>query len=167
MSGELEYLWFLDTLVCVRVSCSDGNDRISVLEHAARRGDSPPLHLHVNEDEIFHILEGDFRFQIGSEARSGQAGDTVLAPKNIPHTYRVESNIGRWLTVTTHAEFEEFVRAMARKPDANDLPPPGGAPSQEAIAALTETARRFGIEIVGPPLQSVVSSSSRLNAISE
>jgi mannose-6-phosphate isomerase-like protein (cupin superfamily) len=72
----------------------------SVLEHAARRGDSPPLHLHVNEDEIFHILEGDFRFQIGTEERNGQAGDTVLAPKGIPHTYRVESNTGRWLTVT-------------------------------------------------------------------
>lgn len=153
MSNRLEYLWFLDTLVCVRVSFRDGSDRISVLEHAARRGDSPPLHLHVNEDEIFHILEGDFRFQVGTEERNGQAGDTILAPKGIPHTYRVESNTGRWLTVTTHEQFEEFVRAMARAPDAKELPPFAGPPSQEAIAALTETAKRFGIEIVGPPMQ--------------
>jgi quercetin dioxygenase-like cupin family protein len=137
----------------VRVSFRDGSDRVSVLEHAARRGDSPPLHLHVNEDEIFHILEGDFRFQIGDEERTGRAGDTVLAPKGMPHTYRVESNTGRWLTVTTHEQFEAFVRAITRKPDARELPPIGGPPSQEAIAALTETARRFGIEIVGPPMQ--------------
>jgi|SRR5688572_27501337 len=153
MSTPLEYLWFLDTLVCVRVSFREGRDRISVLEHAARRGDSPPLHVHVNEDEIFHILEGDFRFQVGAEERTGQAGDTVLVPKGIPHTYRVESNSGRWLTVTTHEQFEEFVRAMARKPDAEGLPPIGGAPSQEVIAAFIETAKRFGIEIVGPPIR--------------
>jgi hypothetical protein len=30
---------------------------------------------------------------------------------------------GRWLTVTTNEQFEEFVRAMARKADAKELPP--------------------------------------------
>ncbi len=95
MSRPIEYLWFLDTLVCVRVSHRDGADRISVLEHAARRGDSPPLHVHVEEDEVFHILEGEFRFLIGAEERRGHAGDTVLAPKGTRHTYRVESDTGR------------------------------------------------------------------------
>lgn len=152
MPAAPEYLWFLDTLVCVRVSHRDGDDRISVLEHAARRGDSPPLHVHVNEDEIFHILEGDFRFQVGTDERRGQAGDIVLAPKGIPHTYRVESNSGRWLTVTTHEQFEDFVRAVARKAAAKELPPIGGPPTKEAIEALTGVAKRFGIEIVGPPM---------------
>ena len=152
MSTAAEYLWFLDTLVRVRVSHRDGADRISVLEHAARRGDSPPLHVHVNEDEVFHILDGEFRFQIGEEQRAGRSGDTVLAPKGVRHTYRVESERGRWLTVTTPGQFEDFVRAMARVADAQDLPPMSGPPSQEAIAALTQMAKRFGIEIVGPPL---------------
>jgi quercetin dioxygenase-like cupin family protein len=152
MRHEPEYLWFLDTLVCIRVSHRDGTDQLSILEHAARRGDSPPLHVHVNEDEVFHILEGEFRFQLGTEERTGQAGDTVLAPKGIPHTYRVESESGRWLTVTSHQQFEDFVRAMARKANARGLPPSGGAPNDAAIAALTAMAKNFGIEIVGPPL---------------
>jgi quercetin dioxygenase-like cupin family protein len=152
MSSALEHLWFLDTLVCVRVSHRDGNDGISVLEHTARRGDSPPLHVHVNEDEIFHILDGDFRFQLGTGERRGQAGDTILAPKGVAHTYRVESASGRWLTVTAHRDFEEFVRALARKADAKELPPPAGPPSEQAIAALVAAAKGFGIEIVGPPL---------------
>ena len=152
MANPIEYLWFLETLVCVHVSHRDGGDRISVLEHAARRGDSPPLHVHVNEDEVFHILEGEFRFQIGTEERSGHAGDTVLAPKGVRHTYRVESTSGRWLTVTTHGEFEEFVRALSRNAATKELPPIGGPPNQEAIEALTGMAKRFGIEIVGPPM---------------
>ena len=152
MHNGPEHLWFLDTFVRIPTSHRDGTDRISVLEHAARRGDSPPLHVHLDEDEVFHILEGDFRFRLGDEERAGQAGDTVLAPKGVPHTYRVDSARGRWLTVTTHEQFEEFVRAMARKADANELPPAGGPPGREAIDALTGTAKRFGIEIVGPPM---------------
>src|SRR5687767_12204262 len=34
--------WFLDTRVVVRTSFKDGQDRISVLEHEAPHGDSPP-----------------------------------------------------------------------------------------------------------------------------
>jgi quercetin dioxygenase-like cupin family protein len=152
MAHAPEYLWFLDTLVCIHVSHRDGTDRLSVLEHAARRGDSPPLHVHVHEDEVFHILEGDFRFRIGTGERTGTAGDTVLAPKGVPHSYRVESNGGRWLTVTRHEQFEDFVRAMARKADARELPPAGSPPSQDAVAALAAMAKKFGIEIVGPPM---------------
>ena len=55
-------LWFLNTRVTIRVSYTDGADGISVLEHWAPHGDSPPLHVHEHEDEIFHILEGAFRF---------------------------------------------------------------------------------------------------------
>jgi quercetin dioxygenase-like cupin family protein len=152
MPDAIEYLWFLETLVCVRVSHRDNGDQISVLEHAARGGDSPPLHVHLNEDEIFHILEGEFRFQIGTEERNGHVGDTVLAPKGVRHTYRVESESGRWLTVTTHGQFEEFVRAMARNAGARQLPPVAGPPSSEAVAALAGIAKKFGIEIVGPPM---------------
>jgi quercetin dioxygenase-like cupin family protein len=152
MPDATEYLWFLETLVRVRVSHRDNGDQISVWEHAARRGDSPPLHVHLNEDEIFHTLEGEFRFQIGTEERNGHAGDTVLAPKGVRHTYRVESESGRWLTVTTHGQFEEFVRAMARNAGAKQLPPVAGPPSPEAVAALTAIAKKFGIEIVGPPM---------------
>jgi hypothetical protein len=45
-------LWFLNTEVTVRVSETEGGDRISVLDHRARFGDSPPLHRHIEEDEM-------------------------------------------------------------------------------------------------------------------
>jgi len=77
-------------------------------------------------------------------------GETILAPKGVAHTYRVTSPDGaRWLTVTTQRDFENFVRAVARPAPRPDLPPPSGSPTPDAAAALAETARRFGIEIVG------------------
>lgn len=149
-----EYLWFLDTLVCVRVSEKDGTDGLSVLEHRAPSGDSPPMHVHRTEDEIFHLLDGHIRLHLGGETHDVRAGESVVAPKGVPHTYRVESESpARWLTITSRGDFERFVRRMSRVAEHIDLPPRGGAPTPEAIQALTTTAAEFGIELVGPPLQ--------------
>jgi len=146
-------LWFLDTLVTVRVAWAEGADHISVLEHRAPAGDSPPLHLQRTEDEVFCVLEGTLRLRVAGQDRIVGPGQILLAPKGLPHTYRVESPEGaRWLTITTQRDFENFVRAMARPAPRPELPPPSDPPTPEAAAALAETARRFGIEIVGPPL---------------
>ncbi len=148
-----QHLWFLDTLVSIRVSDSHGSTGISLLEHYAPYADSPPLHFHVNEDEVFYILEGELRFHDGQGEQRLAVGHSLLAPKGVPHTYRVESRQGaRWLTVTTRGDFERFVRALGRPAERQELPPPAGAPTPEAIHILTETARVHGIEIVGPPL---------------
>jgi quercetin dioxygenase-like cupin family protein len=145
--------WFLNTRVTVRISFEDGQDRISMLEHWAPHGDSPPLHVHRNEDEIFHLIEGEVAFRLGDKDLHGKAGDTILTPKTIPHTYRVLSaGGGRWLTVTTGEEFERFVRALGRLAERDGLPDPSGPPTSEQAQALTSSAERYGIEIVGPPL---------------
>lgn len=152
-ASAVEYLWFLDTLVSIRVSEREGSDGISVLEHTAPFGDSPPLHLHRTEDEIFHVLEGELRLLVGQEERRLQPGEIFLAPKGVAHTYRVESSRGgRWLTVTSKGDFERFIRAMSRVAERAELPQRAGAPTPEAIDALTTAAKQFGIELVGPPL---------------
>lgn len=150
---QSEHLWFLDTLVRVRIAFTEGPDGISVLEHRAPYRDSPPLHIHKTEDEVFHILEGKVRVRTGEEERIHGSGDTLLVPKGTPHTYRVESaNGARWLTITVRGDFERFVRAVGRPAARLELPPSSGHPTPETQAALAATARQFGIEIVGPPL---------------
>ncbi len=146
--------WFLNTFVTVRVAQSEGQDGVSILEHRVPYGDSPPLHIHRTEDEIFHIVEGEFRVQVqGQEQRVGP-GTILLARKGIPHTYRAESREGgRFLTVTVRGDFERFVRAMGRPAQCPVLPEPAGPPTPEAIQAFTAAAAQYGIEIVGPPLQ--------------
>jgi quercetin dioxygenase-like cupin family protein len=111
-------LWFINTLVTVRVSISDGQDGISVLEHRAPYGFSPPLHLHRTEDEVFHVLEGEFRLKLQDQERRVGPGDILLAPKGVPHTYRLESAQclpekphGRW---TLGQPFSTTARQRAR-----------------------------------------------------
>jgi quercetin dioxygenase-like cupin family protein len=145
--------WFQNSLVTIRVSTSDGQDGISVLEHRVPQGFSPPLHVHLTEDEVFHVLEGKFRVQVKDQVDRLVAGDFLLAPKGVPHTYRVESQESRCLTITARGDFERFVRAMSRPAARSELPEPAGPPSADAIQALKATAAKYGIEFVGPPLQ--------------
>jgi quercetin dioxygenase-like cupin family protein len=144
-------LWFLNTHVTIRVSARDGSDGISVLEHHARQGDSPPLHIHHDDDEIFHVLEGEVRYRVGDQERRARVGETLLTPKGIPHTYRVETAEARMLTIT-RGEFENFIRAFGRPAERHGLPDPSGPPTPEQAKALARTCRQFGIELIGPPL---------------
>ncbi len=146
-------IWFLNSLVHVCIAQADGKDGLSVLEHRAPFGDSPPLHFHHTEDEVFQILEGEFRFQLADETQRYGPGAILLAPKGIPHTYRIDSPAGgHWITVTAHSDFERFVRTVGREAERDELPPPLGPPSPEAIKELGAIAHNFGIELVGAPL---------------
>jgi quercetin dioxygenase-like cupin family protein len=112
-----EQLWFLNTLHTVRVRHDEGEDGISVMESLAPHGDSPPLHVHQTEDETFHVLEGELRVRAGDADVTIAAGETLLAPKGVAHTYRVESPAGsRWLVITRRGDFERFVRALSLGP---------------------------------------------------
>jgi quercetin dioxygenase-like cupin family protein len=148
-----EQLWFLNTLHTVRVRHDEGEDGISVMETLASHGDSPPLHVHQTEDEIFHVLEGQLRVRAGdTEVRIG-AGETILGPKGVPHTYRVESHAGaRWLVITRRGDFERFVHALSRPAERPETPTPQGPLLPKQVDALAAAAREHGIEFVGPPL---------------
>jgi len=148
-----EQLWFLNTLHTIRVRHDEGEDGVSLMESLAPHGDSPPLHVHHTEDETFHVLEGELRIRAGDADVTIAAGETLLAPKGVPHTYRVESPEGaRFLVVTTRGDFERFVRALSRPAERPELPTPHGPPTPEQADALAAAAREHGIELVGPPL---------------
>lgn len=150
-SGQ-EILWFGDTLVAIHVPSTAGRDGLCVVEHRMPFGDSPPLHVHRNEDEVFHILEGEMRFRVDGRDHIAGAGETVLAPKGITHTYRVESVSGaRCLTITRGTDFETLVRTMGRPADRPAIPPHTEVTPQ-MVAALSACAAENGIDIVGPPL---------------
>ena len=145
-------LWFGDTRVSFPCSHAGSEDGISAIESVAPRGDSPPLHVHRTEDELFHVVDGTLTLQLGDELLELGAGSTALAPKGVPHTYRVDSDTARWTVITTHGDFEAFVRAASREPNADGLPERNGPPSREEQEAFAELASAHGIDLVGPPL---------------
>ena len=151
-SSDMEALRFRDTLVRVRKSVATGGDGISVMEHRAARGEAPPLHIHRNEDEIFHVISGRLLFEVGGERLTVRDGDVVLAPRGVPHRFLVQSEAGaHWFTIIRGGDFENLVRQVSL-PTAIADPPAVTQPGPEEIAALTAACAANGIDIVGPPL---------------
>lgn len=147
-------IWFLNSLVQIRIAASEDTDGISVLEHTVPQGDSPPLHLHRDEIEMFQILEGDFRFRLEDSEEVAGPGAILLVPKGVVHTYRAESvGGGRFITVTRGGGFEKFVRTAGRSAERMELPPRSGPPTPEQLEGFVALADAFGIAIVGPPLE--------------
>jgi mannose-6-phosphate isomerase-like protein (cupin superfamily) len=143
---------FNGSIAKIRVSRDQNKDGIAVIEHKMPYGYAPPLHVHKNQDEVFHILRGRLRFEVGNESFVAQAGDILTAPKGVPHRFIVESPDGaHGLTITIGGDFENFV-SEASSPLMIDfltaLPPP----DERSIALVSKAAARNHIEIIGPPL---------------
>lgn len=145
-------LWFGNSRVAIRVATADGADGVCVIEHWLPHGEAPPLHVHLTEDEVFHVLEGTMRFVVGGVERIAGPGETVLAPKGVPHAFRVVSPAGaRCLTVTANGDFERMIRAASRPATAPGLPPQAPL-TPTAIALLSKHCADNEITILGEPL---------------
>jgi mannose-6-phosphate isomerase-like protein (cupin superfamily) len=141
----------MNTHVDVAVSGASNASRLSVLEHLMPYGEAPPIHVHHDEDEIFHILEGEMVLELGGERISASAGQTVLAPRGVPHGFHVVSPQGvRCLTITCGG-FEAMVRQASRPAAERRLPDPV-EPTEEMQRTLGAICAEQRIDLLGPPI---------------
>jgi mannose-6-phosphate isomerase-like protein (cupin superfamily) len=91
------------------------NAGLFIIEHVNLIKGGPPLHLHLHQEEWFYVMEGEVLFQIGDDRYRLGSGESVLGPRNIPHTFSsIGEKPGRLLIAFTPAgEMEEFLRATA------------------------------------------------------
>jgi quercetin dioxygenase-like cupin family protein len=141
-------IWFIDNLARIRLAGADSGGSLAVVEVEGRRGNMPPLHVHRREDEAFCVLEGELSLHLPGRSLTLGAGEAFLPPKDVPHTYRVESETARWLAIVTPAGFDDFVREVGEPAPEETLPPEGREHDPERLG---EIAARFGIELLGPP----------------
>lgn len=72
------------------------------------QGSGPPqLHVHHEDDEAWHILEGQVEFQFADGREVVGPGSTVFVPAGVAHTY-VTSNEARYLIVLT-AQLKDLI----------------------------------------------------------
>jgi quercetin dioxygenase-like cupin family protein len=124
----------------IKLTGADTGGSVSVVEIEGPAGPAAPLHVHRREDETAYVLEGELTFLIGDEVTHASAGDVVHLPRDVPHTYTIDSPRARHLVVAQPAGFEEFVERLGAIAD----------PKPEQVA---EVAAEFGIEVLGPPME--------------
>lgn len=116
-----------------------------VMEQANAKKGGPSRHLHVDQDELFYVLEGEYIVEIGAERYHLKAGDCVLGPRQIPHAWAFAGETtGRLLLSYSPAgKMEEFFNNRERL---------GIKPGTYATSKEADILRQYGMELLGPPL---------------
>src|SRR5271166_3822452 len=70
-----------------KVLTQDSSGALFLFEHTNHKKGGPPRHLHHNEDEWFYVLEGAYIVEVGSDRFHLKAGDSILAPRELPHAW--------------------------------------------------------------------------------
>jgi quercetin dioxygenase-like cupin family protein len=128
------------TTIAFKVLTEDTHGELFVIEHTNHSKGGPPRHIHPHQDEWFYALEGEFLVEVGTERRTLHPGDSVLAPRNLPHAWAFTGNgPGRLLISFTPAgKMEPFFRRVSK---TNAMVPQDAALFSE-----------FDMQLVGPPL---------------
>src|SRR5215475_1856981 len=107
--GDGEALWFLGSLVTVKAAAAQTRGRLTVVEFVNPPGFAPPVHRHLDEDEMFYVLSGSAEFRCGDDTFAAGPGDFVLLPVGVPHTFLVgDAQPLRTLQITAPSGFERF-----------------------------------------------------------
>jgi mannose-6-phosphate isomerase-like protein (cupin superfamily) len=126
----------------IKVSSADTAGRFFVFEHADMGNGGPPRHFHYEQDEWFYAMKGEFVFEVGDERFTLRPGDSLFAPRMIPHAWtHVGDEPGTLLLAVQPAgSLEAFFMencAMDRPPTPEE--------AERSFAA-------HGMKVVGPPL---------------
>jgi quercetin dioxygenase-like cupin family protein len=158
-------LWFLGTLVRLKLTGEQTGGRFALWEGTLPRGAAPPLHSHP-QDETFYVLEGELTVWlveprladdqgsppqwVETRARRCGVGAAAFAPAGTPHTFRVETDTARVLFLSTPGGIEDYVRALAEPADWPWLQPPANGP-RVPPERLDDVEREHSVVRLAPP----------------
>ena len=140
--------WFVGTLNRVVAGAADTGGAFGLMEQWAPRGFSPPLHVHHREDSAIFVVRGELTVRRGEEEWHASSGELAVLPRDVPHTFRVESDGAHFLEFVTPGGFEGFHVDASDPAPAAELPPAGPPDVGRLLAAIGA----YGAEIVGPPM---------------
>jgi mannose-6-phosphate isomerase-like protein (cupin superfamily) len=124
----------------IHTSSEQTGGAFSMVEAIAEPGNGVPTHVHHHEDEHFIVLEGTLRIAAGDKRADISAGETITVARGVPHAWCNASKAPvRMVVVFSPGGIEGLFREIAAACD---------------LAAVEAIAKRYGTEIVGPPLPS-------------
>jgi len=126
--------------ITFKITPRDGNG-VFIIENTFHEKGGPAKHLHYDQDEWFYAVEGEFVLEVGQEKFRLSPGDSLLAPRKVPHVWAYTGGTrGKILIAFMPAgKMEAFFREVTK---ANAMPPQD-----------PELWRAHGMELLGPPLK--------------
>jgi len=144
---ECQPTWFFNALMTTVASTTETGGAYSLTEHLVTSASNPPMHVQVDEDEAFYILDGEVEFEVDGVVATATPGTFAFVARGAAHTFRVLTDTARMLVICSGKptnNLEYFFLNMGDPATERVLPEPA-APDLERLAELTA---RTGIELV-------------------
>lgn len=125
-----------------KISGKDTGGALYVFETYTPAEDRPARHFHHNQDEWFYVLDGEYVFEVGDEKFRLRAGDSIFAPRKVPHVWAcVSEKPGKMLVVLQPAgKLEDFFRELSKFTE------------KATPADFEKLYADHGMQVTGPPL---------------
>ena len=140
--------WWQGGLYRMKARAADTGGALGLVEASLYRGFGPPLHVHHREDEAFYVIEGEIRFRQADQEFVGAPGTWVWGPREVPHTFKVESESARALILVTPGGFERMFELGGVPVSESPEPPVQEYDRDHTVSS----SRQFGFEVIGPQL---------------
>jgi quercetin dioxygenase-like cupin family protein len=140
-------VWYSGWLLTFLATGEDTGGQFALMEQVARKGNAPPRHIHHREDETFYVVEGEMTFSVGDETIKATPGTMVFAPRDVAHSFTIDSEQVRILVMVAPAGAEGFFKACSVPAPSMTLPPPAETPYSE-IQKMMALAPTYGFEFV-------------------
>jgi quercetin dioxygenase-like cupin family protein len=127
----------------LKLARADSGGEYYVFEAVTPPGISVPPHVHQHEDEVIHVIDGEFEIFLDGNTQRATQGAVINFPRFISHGF---SNIGTkpsraLFTVIPGTNFEKFFEELSALPE--DRPPD--------MVRVAEIFKRYDIEILRQP----------------
>jgi mannose-6-phosphate isomerase-like protein (cupin superfamily) len=129
-------------VITIKADTRQTNGSMTVMELRVAPGSGPATHIHLREDELWWVLEGDFRFRTADDWMRASTGGMAFGPRGMPHAFQnIGDTPGRLLIVTTPSGVERFFEQFAEE-----------ATQPVGFEQLTSIGEANWLEFTGPPL---------------
>lgn len=131
--------------VVVRATGEETDGQYDMVEVTIPPGPAvTPLHIHHDNDEAMHVIEGEVAVKLGEEQQVLEAGAYAMAPRGLPHTYRNSGEEpARVLFIYTPGNHWRYLKETGERGPVED---------ESDIEELLPILEEYGIEMVGPPM---------------
>ena len=141
--GHIKLKGVNSNILDVKISGSDTDGDMAVLEQTSlSQGKGTPLHIHNSQDEIFYVIEGAYKFQVGNDKYDLKTGESIFLPRQVGHAWTQISEKGKMIVIVQPAgKLENFFITMAALDHE---------PSKEEISKIFADN---DMQVVGPSLK--------------
>jgi uncharacterized RmlC-like cupin family protein len=120
--------WYDGGLWTVLADSAATDGSYSVFDQLLPQAAGAAVHVYLDRDEMYYVLDGEAEFLIGDRLERAVKGDFMFVPRGIVTAHKVTSATARLLAIYTPAGVERLIHSIGSPAAERVVPPPGWQP---------------------------------------